>query len=107
MNTATATTPSKVTTAKVAPISVKLTPVSRERLRSLAGVQRRPAHALVREAIDAYLEAQEEEIKRNQEADASWKHYQDTGLHITGEEAIAWIKSWGTPNQLPKPVCHV
>ena len=28
-------------------------------------------------------------------------------LHVTGEEAIAWIKSWGTPDELPKPVCHV
>lgn len=107
MNTATTTAPSKETATKVVPLSVKLTPVSRERLRTLADLQRRPAHALAREAIEAYLEAQEEEIRRNQEADASWKHYQDTGLHVTGEEAIAWIKSWGTSNQLPKPVCHV
>jgi len=107
MNTATATALSKEATAKVAPLSVKLTPVSRERLRSIANLQRRPAHALAREAIDAYLEKQEEEMRRDQEANASWKHYQDTGLHVTGEEAIAWIKSWGTPNQLPKPVCHV
>ena len=107
MNTATATAPSKEATAKVSPLSVKLTPVSRERLRSIANLQRRPAHALAREAIDAYLEKQEEEMRRDQEANASWKHYQDTGLHVTGEEAVAWIKSWGTPNQLPKPVCHV
>jgi predicted transcriptional regulator len=107
MNTETTTAPSKEATAKVAPLSVKLTPVSRERLRSLADLQRRPAHALAREAIEAYIEKQEEEMRRDQEANASWKHYQDTGLHVTGEEAIAWIKSWGTPNQLPKPVCHV
>lgn len=98
MNTATAT---------AAPLSLKLTPASRQRLRDLAEQQRRPAHALAREAIEAYLEKQEEAFRRNQEADASWRHYQDTGLHVTGDEAVAWIKSWGTPGQLPKPVCHV
>ncbi len=100
MNTATAT-------ATAAPLSLKLTPASRQRLRDLAEQQRRPAHALAREAIEAYLEKQEEAYRRNQEADASWRHYQDTGLHVTGDEAVAWIKSWGTLGQLPKPVCHV
>jgi predicted transcriptional regulator len=92
---------------KVGPLSLKLTPTTRQRLRNLAEIQRRPAHALAREAVEAYIEAQEEEIRRDQEAQASWRHYQDTGFHVTGEEAIAWIKSWGTPNELPKPVCHV
>ncbi len=100
-------TKSERATEKVGPLSLKLAPASRQRLRSLAEIQRRPAHALAREAVEAYIEAQEEQIRRNQEADAAWKHYQDTGLHITGEEAMAWIRSWGTPNQLPKPVCHV
>ena len=94
-------------TAAAAPLSLKLTPLSRQRLRDLAEQQRRPAHALAREAIEAYLEKQEEAFRRNQVADASWRHYQDTGLHVTGDEAVAWIKSWGTPSQLPKPVCHV
>ena len=94
-------------TEKVGPLSLKLAPASRQRLRTLAEIQRRPAHALAREAVEAYIEAQEENIRRDQEADAAWKHYQDTGLHVTGEEAIAWIKSWGRPNELQKPVCHV
>jgi predicted transcriptional regulator len=94
-------------TEKVGPLSIKLAPASRQRLRTLAEIQRRPAHALAREAIEAYIEAQEENIRRDQEADAAWKHYQDTGLHATGEEAMAWITSWGTPGELPKPVCHV
>jgi len=92
---------------KASPLSLKLTPASRQRLRHLAELQRRPAHALAREAIEKYLEQEETRINRNQEADAAWKHYQDTGLHVTGEEAISWIKSWGTPDELPKPVCHV
>jgi predicted transcriptional regulator len=95
------------TETKATPLSLKLAPSSRQRLRNLAELQRRPAHALAREAIEAYLDQEETRMKRNQEAQAAWKHYQDTGLHVTGEEAMAWMKSWGTPDELPKPVCHV
>lgn len=95
------------TDTKVTPLSLKLAPASRQRLRNLAELQRRPAHALAREAIEAYLDQEETRMKRNQEAQAAWKHYQDTGLHVTGDEAMAWMRSWGTPDELPKPVCHV
>ena len=91
---------------KPTPLSLKLTPASRQRLRNLAEQQRRPAHALAREAIEGYIEQEEIRIRRNQEADSSWKHYQDTGLHVTGEEAIAWVESWGTSQPQPKPSCH-
>jgi len=93
--------------AKAAPLSIKLTAIARQRLHDLAALQRRPAHAIAREAIEAHIAAEEEQMRRNQEAEAAWKHYQDTGLHVTGEEAVAWIKSWGTANELPTPKCHV
>lgn len=90
-------------TAKPTPLSLKLAPASRQRLRNLAEFKHRPAHALAREAIEAYLEQEETRIKRNQEADAAWKHYQDTGLHVDGQETIAWLRALSTPNPLPKP----
>ena len=42
-----------------------------------------------------------------QDADKAWRHYRETGLHATSEEVFAWIDSWGTSNELPKPKCHV
>ncbi len=86
---------------KVTPLSVKLAQTSRQRLGQMAQIQRRPAHTLAREAIEEYLTREEEKIRQNQEADASWRHYQDTGLHVTGEEAMAWIQSWGKADELP------
>ena len=41
-----------------------------------------------------------------QDADKAWRHYQETRLHATSEEVFAWIDSWGTANELPKPKCH-
>lgn len=32
--------------------------------------------------------------------------YQTTGLHVTGDEVIAWLATWGEPDELPAPVCH-
>lgn len=57
-------------------------------------MQRRPAHALARENVEVYIEEQEEQLRRNQEADAAWKHYQDTGLHVDGQEAIDWLRAF-------------
>jgi predicted transcriptional regulator len=88
---------------KPSPLSLKLSAHSRKRLSDLAAYQRRPAHALAREAVEAYIAAKEEQIRRDQEAEASWKHYQDTGLHVDGQEAIAWLRSLATATPLPKP----
>lgn len=104
--TAARSQPGKAASAKAAPLSLKLPVTSRERLRALAEVERRPAHALAREAVEAYIEAKEVQIRRDQEANAAWRHYQDTGLHVSGEQAMAWVRSWGTADELPKPVCR-
>ncbi|WP_422110712.1 hypothetical protein [Burkholderia multivorans] len=41
-----------------------------------------------------------------QEASASWTTYQETGLHLTGEEVRAWLRTWGTVNETGLPDCH-
>ena len=102
-STATVQIESASGTVKSAPLSLKLSESTRQRLRQLADLKHRPAHALAREAVEAYIAQEELEIHRNQEAQAAWCHYQDTGLHVSGEEAIAWIKSWGTNSPLPTP----
>jgi predicted transcriptional regulator len=41
-----------------------------------------------------------------QEALASWKNYQETGLHVTIEEVFDWLNTWGTTSEKEAPVCH-
>jgi predicted transcriptional regulator len=86
-----------------APMSLKLSSEARERLRTLAELKKRPAHALVREAVMNYIEAEETQERRNREAQAAWKHYQDTGSYYDGDDTIAWLRSLSTPIPLPKP----
>lgn len=43
---------------------------------------------------------------RNGEALASWEHYQATGLHVPGQEVIAWLETWGTDHECDPPLCR-
>lgn len=89
------------------PMSLKLGGEIREGLRSLSSIKKRPAHALAREAVEAYVKAELAREQFKQDADKAWQHYQETGLHATSEEVFAWIDSWGTSKELSKPTCHV
>ena len=40
------------------------------------------------------------------EAEAAWTAFQQDGLHVTGEEVQAWLRTWGTDNEQPAPACH-
>lgn len=90
----------------MANVTVKLPEDQRERLRALAAARRRTPHYLMREAIAQYLEREEKREAFRREALESWAHYQETGLHLTGEEAIAWLRSWGTEEEAEAPPCH-
>ncbi len=44
-------------------------------------------------------------IDRQEMIDA-WNEYQASGLHVTGDEVIAWLETWGDEDELPPPECH-
>jgi len=91
----------------MAAIAIKLKDGIQERVKQLAKKRDRSTHWILCEAVNNYLEQEEfiEELK--QEAIKSWQHYQETGLHITGDECLQWLHTWGTdkPQEIPK--CHV
>jgi predicted transcriptional regulator len=53
----------------------------------------------MREAIRSYVEREEKREKFKQEALASWKAYQETGVHLTHQEIGDWLDSWGTDRE--------
>jgi predicted transcriptional regulator len=87
-------------------VSVKLHPDTRSRLQHLAETRRRSAHWIMREAIEEYLEREEQKEAFRQATVEAWEEYQSTGLHATAEEVDAWMASWGTEQELPAPQCH-
>jgi len=88
------------------PTSIKLDKDMRARIENLAASKQRSPHWMMREAIRQYVEREEKYEAVKRDALASWKHFQETGLHATAEEVEEWVASWGTENELPMPVCH-
>lgn len=84
-------------------MGVKLDEETRDRLKTLAEMRRRSSHWLMKEAINQYLEREEEIEQRNREADEAWQDYQSTGLHVSHEAMDAWLDSWGTDKEGPCP----
>jgi predicted transcriptional regulator len=94
------------TGAMASAVSVKLDEKTQERMRRLAEARSRAPHYLMREAINQYLDREEARESFKQEALSSWAEFQETGLHLTGDEASAWLNTWGIEDETPTPPCH-
>jgi len=92
-----------VTTTAVA---VKIDADIKKRLKNLAESKQRSAHWLMCEAINQYVEREEKRASFRQDAMSAWEEYRETGLHVTGEEVVNWLKTWGTGNEKDVPKCH-
>lgn len=87
-------------------VTVKLDPSDRVRIASLASVKKRTPHYLMKEAILEYV--QREEARQNfiKAADTSFKHFKETGLHITLAEFSAWVDELQKDPKAPITECH-
>ena len=88
------------------PIAIKIDQNTKDRVKRLAGARQRTPQWVMREAITQYIDREEKRDGFRQDALKAWIDYQETGLHVTGEEAILWLESWGDDNEKPVPVCH-
>ena len=87
-------------------VSVKLEDAMRERIRHLAEARDRSPHWVMRQAIEQYVEREEKLEAFRQDTLKAWAEYQETGLHVTGDEALAWLETWGDSSERAAPVCH-
>lgn len=69
-------------------------------LRRISKTVQRSKSDLLREAVDLYLEDHKRIVAhvRRGMADA------EAGNVVAHEEVVAWLKSWGTPDELPPPL---
>lgn len=86
--------------------SIKIDDELKSRIQNLADIRQRSAHWIMREAICDYVEREEKRESFKQEALASWEEYQETGLHLTGQETRDWLNTWGTDKETSAPECH-
>jgi predicted transcriptional regulator len=60
----------------------------------------------MREAIEEYVEREEKREQFRQGALTAWAHYQTTGLHVTAEEADAWLAKLEAGKDAVPPKCR-
>ena len=92
--------------AAIQPVAVKLDPETRTRLKSLAAVRDRSAHWLMREAIAQYVEREEQRESFRQDALRAWEDYQVDGLHVTAQDADAWLARLEAGEEAEMPKAH-
>jgi len=92
---------------KMLATSVKLEPALKSRLQHLAEARRRKPHWLMHEAIYEYVEREEKREQSRQDALKAWDNYRQTGLHVTADEADAWLAKLAEGQDVEPPECHV
>lgn len=77
-----------------------------ERLDKLSKVRNQSTDGMIGDAIRQYVEREEYREGFRQEAHAAWADYQESGLHLTGQEVQDWLESWGTDQEKGPPEYH-
>ena len=90
----------------IRPIAVKLDQDMRDRLQHLAEARDRSTHWLLRKAIEQFVEQEEKREALRQDALNAWAEYQETGLHVTHDEADAWLARLEAGEEAKAPECH-
>lgn len=89
------------------PVAIKIDLDMKERVKRLAESRHRTPHWLMREAISQYVEREEKREAFRQDGIRAWNEYQATGLHVTTEEADAWLTKLEAGQDVAPPECHV
>lgn len=87
--------------------SIQLEAELNERVRSLAAARGRSADWIMREAIAQYVEREERREAFNGDALHAFEELERTGLHLTLEEADAWLARLEAGEDADPPPCHV
>ncbi len=86
--------------------SLKIDDDLKGRVQQIADRRQRSPQMLMVEAIQQYVEREEAREGFKQEALTALASFQETGRHLTSEEARSWLNTWGTADEKPVPKCH-
>ncbi len=88
------------------PVSIKIEPEVKERVKKLAEAKQRSPHWLMREAISQYVEREEQREALRRDATTAWAEYRRTGLYVSHEEADDWLAKLERGQAVEPPLCH-
>jgi predicted transcriptional regulator len=91
----------------ISPTTIKLDADTKERMKRLAEARHRTPHWLILDAIRQYVDREEKREAFRQDGIRAWDEYQATGLHVTQDEADAWLGKLEAGQDAEPPECHV
>jgi predicted transcriptional regulator len=86
--------------------SVKLDDDVRDRIQRLAAARKRSPQQMMHDAIEQYVDREEQREKTRTDALAAFQQYQKTGQHVGADEADAWLASLEAGDDRAPPACH-
>jgi predicted transcriptional regulator len=86
--------------------SLKIDEELKGRIQHLADLRHRSAHWIMCEAIKQYVVREEACESFKQEAIRAWESYKANGLHVTQDEADAWLAQLEAGKDAELPECH-
>jgi predicted transcriptional regulator len=92
--------------AAARPVAIKLDEDTKDRVKRLAEARQRTPHWLMREAIAQYIDREEKREAFRQDTLKAWANFRDTGLHVTADEADAWLAQLEDGKDVDPPTCH-
>lgn len=96
-----------MTTTALRSTTLKVDQGIKERVKRLADARHRTPHRIMLDAISEYVEREEKREAFRQEGICAWEEYQATGLHVTHDEADAWLAKLEQGQDVEPPACHV
>jgi predicted transcriptional regulator len=89
--------------SKAETFSVRLPDETKRQVDQLARLTNRSRSYIVKEAVEEYVRVRGAYLKELDEAVAR----AEAGIGHSGEQIFAWMKSWGTANELPSPIPNI
>ena len=96
-----------MTATSIRPTTIKIDADTKERVMRLATSRQRTSHWLILDAIRQYVDREEKREAVRQDGIQAWNEYQATGLHVTQDEADAWLGKLEAGEDVEPPACHV
>lgn len=90
----------------VSPTTIKLDEDIKKRIKRLAEARRRSTHWMILDAIHQYVDREEKREAFRENGTRAWNEYRALGLHVTLEEADAWLAKLEAGQDEDMPECH-
>lgn len=87
-------------------VAISLDNVLQQQVEHIAARRQLSFNGVIIQALREYVSREEKKMQFQQEAITAWQDFQQDGLHLTGDEVINWLDTWGTNAERQCPQCH-